>query len=141
MEYSKKEIYKIFKRSVDLPKKAVDKKEIEIVGSFGPFGTFLADGSEYTGVYNTKDETIKEFHLENLKIINKLDIDILLYETIPCLREISILNNLLKLSEKEVWISMTCNNAMKLRDNSSLKKCPKPSLQTLWPSKIKQMPI
>lgn len=123
--YNISEIENIFKKSVSVAKKALlrtKKKNIKILGSFGPFATYLADGSEYTGVYNTKDETIKEFHLENLKIINKLDIDILLYETIPCLREISILNNLLKLSEKEVWISMTCNNAMKLRDNSSLKK-------------------
>ncbi len=123
--YNISDIENIFKKSVSVAKKALlrtKKKNIKILGSFGPFATYLADGSEYTGVYNTKDETIKEFHLENLKIINKLDIDILLYETIPCLREISILNNLLKLSEKEVWISMTCNNAMKLRDNSSLKK-------------------
>ena len=90
--YNISEIENIFKKSVSVAKKALlrtKKKNIKILGSFGPFATYLADGSEYTGVYNTKDETIKEFHLENLKIINKLDIDILLYETIPCLREIS----------------------------------------------------
>lgn len=123
--YNILEIENIFKKSVSVAKNALsraNKKKIKILGSFGPFATYLADGSEYTGIYNTKDEIIKEFHSENLKIINKLDIDILLYETIPSLREISILNNLLEQSDKEVWISMTCNNTLNLRDNSSLKK-------------------
>ena len=123
--YNILEIENIFKKSVSVAKNALsraNKKKIKILGSFGPFATYLADGSEYTGIYNTKDEVINEFHSENLKIINKLDIDILLYETIPSLREISILNNLLEQSDKEVWISMTCNNTLNLRDNSSLKK-------------------
>ena len=105
--YNILEIENIFKKSVSVAKNALsraNKKKIKILGSFGPFATYLADGSEYTGIYNTKDEVIKDFHSENLKIINKLDIDILLYETIPSLREISILNNLLEQSDKEVWI-------------------------------------
>ena len=120
--YSKKEIFKIFKRSVDLAKKAVDKKEIEIVGSFGPFGTFLADGSEYTGNYKYDDFTIKNYHKKNFEIINHQKLDIILYETIPSLKEIIIISDVIKYSHKKFWISMTCNKNLKLRDNSSLKE-------------------
>ena len=122
LEYSKKEIYLIFKRSVDLAKKAVEKKEIEIVGSFGPFGTLLADGSEYTGNYKYDDFTIKNYHKKNFEIINYQKLDIILYETIPSLKEIIIISDVIKYSHKKFWISMTCNKNLKLRDNSSLKE-------------------
>ena len=120
--YSKKEINKIFKRSVDLAVKAVEKKEIEIVGSFGPFGSLLADGSEYTGKYKYDDLIIKDYHKNNFKVINNQKLDIILYETIPSLKEIKIILDVIKYSQKKFWISMTCNKNLKLRDNSSLKE-------------------
>tara|TARA_B100000902_G_scaffold377353_1_gene409493 strand:+ start:9834 stop:10730 length:897 start_codon:yes stop_codon:yes gene_type:complete len=123
--YNISEIKRIFNQSVLLAKNALlktKKKKINIVGSFGPFASYLSDGSEYTGIYKNGDDEIKKFHLENLEIINKLDIDIILFETIPCLREVKIINDLLEVLRKEVWISMTCNNDLKLRDKSSLKK-------------------
>ena len=120
--YRKKEINKIFKRSVDLAVKAVEKKEIEIVGSFGPFGSLLADGSEYTGKYKYDDLIIKDYHKNNFKVINNQKLDIILYETIPSLKEIKIISDVIKYSQKKFWISMTCNKNLKLRDNSSLKE-------------------
>ena len=120
--YSKKKINKIFKRSVDLALKAVEKKEIEIVGSFGPFGSLLADGSEYTGKYKYDDLIIKDYHKNNFKVINNQKLDIILYETIPSLKEIKIISDVIKYSQKKFWISMTCNKNLKLRDNSSLKE-------------------
>ena len=120
--YRKKEINKIFKRSVDLAVKAVEKKEIEIVGSFGPFGSLLADGSEYTGKYKYDDLIIKDYHKNNFKVINNQKLDIILYETIPSLKEIKIILDVIKYSQKKFWISMTCNKNLKLRDNSSLKE-------------------
>ena len=120
--YSKKEINKIFKRSVDLAVKAVEKKEIEIVGSFGPFGSLLADGSEYTGKYKYDDLIIKNYHKNNFEVINNQKLDIILYETIPSLKEIKIISDVIKYSQKKFWISMTCNKNLKLRDNSSLKE-------------------
>ena len=120
--YRKKEINKIFKRSVDLAVKAVEKKEIEIVGSFGPFGSLLADGSEYTGKYKYDDLIIKNYHKNNFEVINNQKLDIILYETIPSLKEIKIILDVIKYSQKKFWISMTCNKNLKLRDNSSLKE-------------------
>ena len=124
--YKISETEKIFHRSVKLAKNAIKKfntnKEIKILGSFGPFATYLSDGSEYTGLYNCSDEVIKNFHTENLKIIKKLDLNVILYETIPSYKEVMILLDILKFYNKEVWISLTCNHKLELRDGSSLKE-------------------
>ena len=123
--YNVSEIRRIFGQSVDLVKKAILKtgqNKIKIVGSFGPFASYLSDGSEYSGFYELSDSEIKKFHQENSKIIHDLDIDIILYETIPCLREVKIINDLVEAYKKEVWISMTCNNDLNLRDSSSLEE-------------------
>ncbi len=126
MGYNLNEIKDIFKRSVDLAKCAIKetkiKKGIKIVGSYGPFGASLSNGSEYTGRYNTPNQIIEKFHIENMNIIKELDIDIILYETIPCLTEIEILSKLVEEYEKEVWVSFTCNENLEFRDGSSIIK-------------------
>ena len=53
MGYNHNEIKDIFKRSVDLVQDAIEetkiKRKVKIVGSYGPYGASLSDGSEYTG--------------------------------------------------------------------------------------------
>ena len=124
--YNISKIEKIFNNSVELAKKAIDetssKNKISIIGSFGPFAAYLADGSEYNGNYKFSDNNILQFHSENIDIINKLNLDIILYETIPNLREAKILSKIIDKINKEIWISFTCNDKLELRDGSSLKK-------------------
>ena len=126
MGYNVNDIKDIFKRSVNLVEQAIEEtnttRKIKIVGSYGPYGAFLADGSEFTGKYNTSDEIIMDYHRENMNIIKELDIDIVLYETIPCLREIEILSKLVEEYKKEVWVSFTCNEDLEFRDGSSIIK-------------------
>ena len=126
MGYNLNEIKDIFKRSIDLVQDAIEetkiKSKVKIVGSYGPYGASLSDGSEYTGKYNTSDEIIMNYHIENMNIIKELDLDIILYETIPCLREIQILSKLVEEYENEVWISFTCNKDLEFRDGSSIIK-------------------
>jgi len=126
MGYQSSEIKKVFQKSVDLVKEAIkesgSKKEIKIVGSFGPFASYDPNASEYVGTYNSTDDEIKNFHLNNINIIEETDLDIILYETIPCLREIKILSKVLSQTNKEIWISITCNENIKFRDGSSFKE-------------------
>ena len=105
MGYQSSEIKKVFQKSVDLVKEAIkesgSKKEIKIVGSFGPFASYDPNASEYVGKYNSTDDEIKNFHLNNINIIEETDLDIILYETIPCLREIKFFQKFyLKLIKK-----------------------------------------
>ena len=126
MGYNLNEIKDVFKRSVYLVKQAIketnNKREIKIVGSYGPFAASLSDGSEFSGKYNTSDNIIMNYHKENMNIIKELDIDTILYETIPCLREIEILSKLVEEYKKEVWVSFTCNEDLEFRDGSSIIK-------------------
>tara|TARA_X000000368_G_scaffold244262_1_gene193064 strand:+ start:5360 stop:6244 length:885 start_codon:yes stop_codon:yes gene_type:complete len=126
MGYKSSEIKKVFQKSVDLVKEAIkesrSKKEIKIVGSFGPFASYDPNASEYVGKYNSSDDEIKNFHLNNINIIEETDLDIILYETIPCLREIKILSKILSQTNKEIWISITCNENIEFRDGSSFKE-------------------
>lgn len=126
MGYKSSEIKKVFQKSVDLVKEAIkesrSKKEIKIVGSFGPFASYDPNASEYVGKYNSTDDEIKNFHLNNINIIEETDLDIILYETIPCLREIKILSKILSQTNKEIWISITCNENIEFRDGSSFKE-------------------
>jgi len=126
MGYNLNEIKDIFKRSVDLVQDAIEetkiKRKVKIVGSYGPFGASLSDGSEYTGKYKTSDEIIMSYHIDNMNIIKELGIDIILYETIPCLREIEILSKVVEEYKKEVWISFTCNKDLEFRDGTSIMK-------------------
>ena len=126
MGYQSSDIKKVFQKSIDLVKEAIkesrSKKEIKIVGSFGPFASYDPNASEYVGKYNSTDDEIKNFHLNNINIIEETDLDIILYETIPCLREIEILSKVLSQTNKEIWISITCNENIEFRDGSSFKE-------------------
>ena len=126
MGYQSSEIKKVFQKSVDIVKEAIkesrSKKEIKIVGSFGPFASYDPNASEYVGKYNSTDDEIKNFHLNNINIIEETDLDIILYETIPCLREIKVLSKVLSQTNKEIWISITCNENIEFRDGSSFKE-------------------
>lgn len=58
-----------------------------MVGSIGPYGAHLHDGSEYTGNYIdvvTKEE-IKKWHRVRLNAVTEAGVDALAIETIPSL--------------------------------------------------------
>lgn len=69
-----------------------------IVGSVGPYGASLHDGSEYTGSYaaTTPIDTITEFHIPRIKALVEAGVDLLALETIPCKVEAEALVTLLK---------------------------------------------
>ena len=111
-EISSDQIKKIFQKSLDLAKDAIKEcktnKDIKIVASLGPFASYKKSASEYVGVYDSTDDEILNFHINNLNIIRDINYEIILYETIPCLREIKILSMIFEKLNKEIWVSMTC---------------------------------
>ena len=109
---------------MDLAKEAIieanTKKDIKVVASLGPFASYKKSASEYVGVYDSTDDDILNFHTNNLNVIKEIDYEIILYETIPCLREIKILSMIFDKLDQEVWVSMTCNDDINFRDGSSI---------------------
>jgi homocysteine S-methyltransferase len=94
-----------------------------IAASIGPYGAYLADGSEYRGDYGVSDDTLSEFHLERIKILDRSSADVLACETIPSFQEARILSDILTHVDKPVWISFSCRDEQHVNDGSKIEKC------------------
>ena len=57
------------------------------LAGIGPYGAFLADGSEYRGHYGISDDVLDGFHRRRMEILHEAGADILLIETQPSLHE------------------------------------------------------
>ena len=94
-----------------------------IAASVGPYGAYLADGSEFRGNYGVSDKTLRDFHLERIRILDGSNADILACETIPSLQEARILSDILRHVNKPVWISFSCKDEQHINDGSKIKEC------------------
>jgi homocysteine S-methyltransferase len=126
---SEREGMALLKRSVELADNArkifrdegnEDGHSALIAASIGPYGAYLADGSEYTGDYSATDAELREFHGPRLRCLAESGADLLAIETQPCLREIAILADLMTDIELPAWVSFCCRDAHYLHDGSSL---------------------
>ena len=79
-----------------------------IAASIGPYGAYLADGSEYHGNYGVTDETLREFHLDRIKLLDRSKADFFACETIPSFQEAKVLAEILKQTNKSAWVSFSC---------------------------------
>ncbi len=117
-------------RSVELAEKAKSefltnksfKDNIYVAASMGPYGAYLADGSEYKGAYSISEKELESFHLEQIKILDASKADFLAFETIPSLVEIKILSRLLIDTAKPAWISFSCKDELYLNDGEKISK-------------------
>src|SRR5512139_3544081 len=66
-----------------------------VAASVGPYGAFLADGSEYRGHYGLSEHELMDFHRPRMKALIEAGADLLACETIPCLIEAQALVKLL----------------------------------------------
>lgn len=94
-----------------------------IAASIGPYGAYLADGSEYRGNYGVSDETLRAFHLERIRILDRSSADFLACETIPSFQEAKILSGILNHVDKPAWISFSCRDEQHLNDGTKIKNC------------------
>ena len=79
--------------------------------SVGPYGAYLADGSEYRGDYRASRAELSDFHAERLDILVAAEPDILACETLPLLDEaLAILADLHLYPDMGAWISFSCKD-------------------------------
>lgn len=79
--------------------------------SVGPYGAYLADGSEYRGDYKASRAELADFHAERLDLLIQAVPDILACETLPIFSEAAaILENLRRYPEVEAWFSFSCKD-------------------------------
>lgn len=92
-----------------------------VAASVGPYGAFLADGSEYTGRYDIDDTGLDAFHRKRWRVLCESEADFIACETIPSQREAAVLLRLLEDTPgRFAWLSFTCRDGMHLRDGSAV---------------------
>ena len=96
-------------------------KPLLIAGSVGPYGAYLADGSEYTGNYQLSEEAFMEFHYVRIKALIDANVDLLACETLPSFTEIKALTKVIKQFPKiSCWFSFTLKDDQHLSDGTPL---------------------
>ncbi|EXU73634.1 homocysteine S-methyltransferase [Erwinia mallotivora] len=92
-----------------------------IAGSVGPYGAFLADGSEYRGDYSLPVPQMMDFHRPRIRALVDAGVDILACETLPSYAEIDALVTLLKeFPSTPAWFTFTLRDSQHLSDGTPL---------------------
>ncbi|MBT8396496.1 MAG: homocysteine S-methyltransferase [Gemmatimonadetes bacterium] len=93
-----------------------------VAASIGPYGAFLADGSEYTGDYDISDSELLRFHRERWDVLAEGGADLFACETIPTLREAEVLLRLVAETPGQwAWLSFSCRDGKHLCDGGRLR--------------------
>lgn len=94
-----------------------------VAASIGPYGAYLANGSEYHGNYGISDQELTDFHEPRIKLLDGSTADILACETIPSFQEANVLSEILKKQSKAAWISFSCKDGKHTSDGTPIEKC------------------
>jgi homocysteine S-methyltransferase len=94
-----------------------------IAASIGPYGAYLADGSEYRGDYVISDQELRDFHEPRIKLLATTTADILACETIPSFREAKVLSGILENINKPAWVSFSCKDGKHISEGTPIEKC------------------
>ncbi|EOQ14324.1 hypothetical protein KQ3_00207 [Bacillus cereus B5-2] len=95
-----------------------------VVASVGPYGAYLADGSEYVGNYGVTDKTLADFHRSRMSALIEAGADLLAFETIPSLQEARVLDTLLReFPETYAWLSFSLKNEKEISEGMKLVEC------------------
>ncbi|MCK5674213.1 MAG: homocysteine S-methyltransferase [Spirochaetales bacterium] len=95
-----------------------------VAASVGPYGAFLADGSEYRGNYGLTVDELMNFHRKRLKTLIEAGPDILACETIPCLDEAKALTFLLEENPGVyTWISFSAKDGRHINSGEEISAC------------------
>jgi homocysteine S-methyltransferase len=89
---------------------------VKVAASVGPYGAYLADGSEYRGNYGLTKEALKDFHRDRLGALIATKPDLLAVETIPELTEATAIIELIDEIDPSIpyWISFSCSTSSQL---------------------------
>ena len=126
--YSEKEARNLIKKAVKIAQKARDDYENRtgkhnyIAGTIGPYGAYLANGSEYRGDYELSTKEYQQFHLPRIEELVTTGVDILAIETQPKLDEVLAILELLKKKypQQKVYVSYTLSDDDTISDGTPL---------------------
>ncbi|KXK16234.1 MAG: homocysteine methyltransferase [Chloroflexi bacterium OLB14] len=119
---NKSEAIDLIKKSVQIAKSArdefwsdeknrVDRNYPLIAGSVGPYGAYLADGSEYRGDYELTENEFINFHRPRVEALIESGVDLLACETMPKFAEAQALIKLLsEYPQASAWFTFTAKD-------------------------------
>ena len=93
------------------------------LAGIGPYGAYLADGSEYRGHYGVDDSVLDEFHRRRMEILHEAGADILLIETQPSLHEALLAAGIAEELGADYWISFSCMDDKHICEGDPIRKC------------------
>ena len=95
-----------------------------VAASIGPYGAFLADGSEYSSHYGLQEDELIDFHRPRLATLANSDADLLACETIPSLIEAQALVMLLaEFPGSRAWVSFSACDSAHICNGELLSAC------------------
>jgi homocysteine S-methyltransferase len=95
-----------------------------VAASVGPYGAYLADGSEYDGRYGLTEEALYQFHRERWRLLAATEADLLACETIPSYLEARALARLLaETPGRSAWFAFSCGDGRHLHDGTPIREC------------------
>jgi homocysteine S-methyltransferase len=91
-----------------------------IAGSVGPYGAYLADGSEYRGDYTLSRKAFMDFHRPRIAALVDTGVDFLACETLPSFAETEALLALTEEFDVESWFSFSLRDGAHISDGTAL---------------------
>lgn len=121
----------LIRKSVELAQAARDEvlstpieagRGLLVAGSVGPYGAYLADGSEYRGDYVVSRQAMQAFHRPRIQALVDANVDMLALETMPNFAEVEALLALLSSEFPHVraWVSCTLRDGETMSDGTPL---------------------
>jgi homocysteine S-methyltransferase len=107
-----------------VPENHVGRIKPFVAASVGPYGAFLADGSEYRGNYGLTELELMAFHRPRMAVLATSGADMLACETIPSLLEAMSLARLLEeFPGMTAWISFSAKDGLHVNNGETLAEC------------------
>lgn len=92
-----------------------------VAAGVGPYGAYLADGSEYRGDYDLDTAGLIDFHRERWHLLAHSAADFLLCETIPSLSEAEAYLKLAQETpEKKIALAFSCPGGLSISDQTKI---------------------
>ncbi len=92
-----------------------------VAASVGPYGAFLANGSEYTGDYDLSVNQLYSFHEHRWRLLAEESPDVMLCETVPSFLEVQALTKLAEQHHnRPTWVSLSCRDGQHICDGTPM---------------------
>ncbi|WP_395317935.1 homocysteine S-methyltransferase [Fructilactobacillus frigidiflavus] len=114
----------LIKKGVELAKRARADFNLNglVAGCIGPYGAYLANGSEYTGNYDLTFAEYQTFHQAKIEALIAAGADLLSIDTIPNFNEVKALVKIMAKVAQPIpyWISLSVKDPETLSDGTPL---------------------